>query len=450
MTHPQTISKYQITGVLGQGAMGVVYKAQDLRIDRTVAIKTIHAGLMQGDLANELKTRFVREIRAVGNLRHPNIIAIYDTDEENGAPFYVMEFVEGRELSAYFKDNARFTTEQTLHIGRQLLSALAYTHHKNIIHRDIKPANIFLTGEGDVKVADFGIAKVENSELTQVGTSLGTPSYMSPEQCRGQPVDNRSDLFSIGIVLYQLFTGEKPFQASSTHALMHQILQSTPEKPSVLNPTLAPAVDRLFERALAKNPNDRFQNAEEFLDALEAALAGRTPAAAGGRGRFWLWWAGSAALVYAIGMAVYLAVAPNQADSVLAAKPEQEGISSADIGLSEIAPGNLNPEQQAKVDKFLKLAQLSIDGGRLVFPPTSNAVYVYRLILDIDPGNVQAREGLKRVLQMQIDKAQELEQAKDRDALEKHLDVSLQAFPNSKALQTLRGALNGPATATTP
>jgi len=447
MTHPQTISKYQITGVLGQGAMGVVYKAQDLRIERTVAIKTIHAGLMQGDLATELTTRFVREIRAVGNLRHPNIIAIYDTDEENGAPFYVMEFVEGRELSAYFKDNARFATEQTLHIGRQLLDAFAYTHQKGIIHRDIKPANIFITNEGDVKVADFGIAKVENSELTQVGTSLGTPSYMSPEQCRGQPVDNRSDLFSIGIVLYQLLTGEKPFQASSTHALMHQILQSTPEKPSVLNPMLAPAVDRLFDKALAKNPVERFQSAEEFLHALEAALAGRAVAPA--RGRFWLWWGVSAVAVYAVCMAVFFVAKPNHGVAVAVPKAGNEGISTADIGMSDTAPSNLTPEQQEKVDKFLKLAQLSIDGGRLVFPPTSNAVYVYRLILDIDPGNAQARDGLKRVLQMQIDKARQLQAAQDRDALEKHLDVSLQAFPNSTALQAMRSELSG-RSATTP
>jgi len=448
MAHPQTISKYQITGVLGQGAMGVVYKALDARIDRTVAIKTIHAGLMQGELAVELKTRFVREIRAVGNLRHPNIIAIYDTDEENGAPFYVMEFVEGRELSAWFKDNARFTTEQALHIGAQLLSAFAYTHQKGIIHRDIKPANIFITNEGDVKVADFGIAKVENSELTQVGTSLGTPSYMSPEQCRGQPVDNRSDLFSIGIVLYQLLTGEKPFQASSTHALMHQILQSTPEKPSVLNPTLSSAVDRLFERALAKNPAERFQSAEEFLVALEAALAGREAPRA--RGRFWLWWAGSAAAVYALAMALFLAFAPGHPHPAGQAAAGKNEIAAADIGIADVAPGTLSPEQQAKVDKFLKLAQLSIDGGRLVFPPTSNAVYVYRLVLDIDPGNVQARDGLKRVLQMQIDRAEQLRKANDRDALEKHLDVSLQAFPNSKALQALRDGLSAPATATAP
>lgn len=449
MAHPQTISKYQITGVLGQGAMGVVYKAQDLRIDRTVAIKTIHAGLMQGELAAELKTRFVREIRAVGNLRHPNIIAIYDTDEENGAPFYVMEFVEGRELSAYFKDNARFTTEQVLHIGRQLLSAFAYTHQKGIIHRDIKPANIFITHEGDVKVADFGIAKVENSELTQVGTSLGTPSYMSPEQCRGQSVDNRSDLFSIGIVLYQLLTGEKPFQASSTHALMHQILQSAPEKPSALNPALPAGVDRLFERALAKIPAERFQSADEFLEALEAALAGkRVPGAA--RNRFWLWWAGSAALVYAVCMAGLYVVAPHRPAAPPASVAGPDAISSAEIGMGETAPGNLTPEQQAKVDKFLKLAQLSIDSGRLVFPPTSNAVYVYRLILDIDPGNPQAREGLKRVLQMQIDKARELQAAQDREALEKHLEVSLEAFPNSRTLAALRDTLIGRAATTAP
>lgn len=440
MSTPQTISKYRITGVLGQGAMGIVYKALDPRIDRTVAIKTIHASMMQGDMAAELGTRFLREIRAVGNLRHPNIIAIYDTDEEDGAPFYVMEFVEGRELSAYLKDDARFTVEQVLHIGRQLLGAFAYTHQKGIIHRDIKPANIFITGEGDVKVADFGIAKVENSELTQVGTSLGTPSYMSPEQCRGQPVDNRSDLFSIGIVLYQLLTGEKPFQGNSTHALMHHILQSTPEKPTALNPALPASVDRLIERALAKNPGDRFQSADEFLLALEAALSGRSLPAA--RGPFWLWWGVSAAVVYAVCLGLFLGFYQRPEPAAAAA------ITTSDIGLTDVAPGNLSPEQQSKVDKFLKLAQLSIDGGRLVFPPTSNAVYVYRLILEIDPGNTQARAGLQNVLRIQIDKAKELQKAGDTAALEKHLEVSLQAFPNSRALQELRDKLNARAAAT--
>ncbi len=429
MSQPEQISKYQITGVLGKGAMGVVYKALDARIDRTVAIKTIHAGLMQGDLASELSTRFLREIRAVGNLRHPNIVAIFDAGEENGEPYYVMEFVEGRELSDYLQANSRFSMEQTLHIARQLLSAFSYTHQKGIIHRDIKPANIFITYEGDVKVADFGIAKVENSELTQVGTSIGTPSYMSPEQCRGQVVDQRSDLFSIGIVLYELLTGEKPFQGNSAHALMHHILQSAPGKPSALNAGLPATVDKLFERALAKNPAERFQNADEFLQALEIVLSGRALPTTSKR--FWFSFAASAVIVYAISAAIFFATQSKY-------MPSQTEITAADIGVAASPPTALNAEQQAKVDKFLKLAKLSIDGGRLVFPPTSNAAYVYRLILDIDPGNEQARDGLKKVLQMQIDKAKALKKSGDTDELNKLLEVSLEAFPNSKALQALQ------------
>ncbi len=313
--YPETISKYRVTGILGEGAMGVVYKALDPRIDRTVAIKTIHPGVMQYGMAEELTERFLREIRAVGNLRHPNIVAIYDTDEDNGMPFYVMEYVEGRELSGLLRNNVRFTQAQVMQIGRQLLEAIAYTHRKGIIHRDIKPANVFITDDGDVKVTDFGIARVENSDLTQAGTSLGTPSYMSPEQCTGQPVDARSDLFSIGIVLYQLLTGEKPFQGNSTHALIHHILHTTPERPTALNPALPPPVDRLMERALAKNPKDRFQSADEFLQALEAALAGRSVPAPGRR-RFWLWWAGSAASVYGVCLVLFLLVHPPAPASV--------------------------------------------------------------------------------------------------------------------------------------
>lgn len=418
--------------------MGVVYRAQDPRIDRTVAIKTIHAGLMQGAMASELSTRFIREIRAVGNLRHPNIIAIYDTDEENGMPFFVMEYVEGRELSQLLQEQVRFSIDQVLHIGRQLLSAFAYTHQRGIIHRDIKPANIFITNEGDVKVADFGIAKVENSELTQVGTSLGTPSYMSPEQCTGQPVDKRADLFSIGVVLYQLLTGEKPFQGSSTHALMHHIVRSTPEKPSVLNPALPAAVDKLMEKALAKNPADRFQSAEEFAVALEAALAGR-PLPGSGTKHFWLWLGGAATATYALCLALFFALRPALVPATA------DPIDASDLGITPVtSPVTLTPEQQDKVDKFLKLAQLSIDSGRLVWPPTSNAVYVYRLALEIDPSNARAQAGLRDVLTRLVEQGRELQRQNDAEALAKHLEISLQAFPNARQLLALREAAPAP------
>lgn len=442
MTHPETISKYHITGMLGEGAMGVVYKALDPRIDRVVAIKTIHPGMMQMGMAEEMSERFLREIRAVGNLRHPNIVAIYDTDEQDGVPFYVMEYVEGHDLSDLFRDNARFSMEQVLHIGRQLLDAFAYTHQHGIIHRDIKPGNIFITKEGDVKVTDFGIAHVENSDLTQAGTSLGTPSYMSPEQCAGQAVDNRSDLFSIGIVLYQLLTGEKPFQGSSTHAVMHHILQSTPERPTALNPTLPAAVDRLMERALAKNPADRFQSAEEFLQAWEAVLQGRE--VAGPARDFWGWWAGSAAAVYAVCLVVFLLVNPRAPASV---NPTvEQGITDTDIGVQAVANTTcptLTAGEQSKVGKFLKLAKISIDSGRLVWPPTSNAVFVYRLAMQIDPCNEQAREGLRNVLQMLIDKGHRLKQADNMDELTKHLEISLQAFPHSHTLLAMQRSLGG-------
>lgn len=437
MQHPQHIAKYEVISVLGEGAMGMVYKARDPHIERLVAIKTIHPGLAGGDMAEELGTRFLREIRAVGNLRHPNIIAIHDTGEQDGMPFYVMEFVEGRELAALLQDQARFSPAQVLGIGRQLLSALAYTHQRGIIHRDIKPANIFLTAEGDVKVADFGIARVENSELTQMGTSMGTPSYMSPEQCAGQAIDNRSDLFAVAIVLYQLLTGEKPFYGESVHALMHRILNAAAEPPSKLNPALPKAVDRLMERALAKRPDERYQSAEELLQALEMALGGRNPAAA--RRPFWLWWGLSAVSVYAACLLVFLFWY-----GLPEPTPATAAISDADIGVaaqSEVAAAPLTAEQRNKVDRFLRLAQLSVDAGRLVWPPGSNAVYVYRLILEIDPGNRDARDGLRHVLETLLARASELQREGDRDALREHLEVSLQAYPDARALRDLRRGL---------
>ncbi len=441
--HPQNIAKYEILGVLGEGAMGVVYRARDPLIGRTVAIKTVRPELAGGALAGEMDSRFLREIRAVGNLRHPNIIAIFDSGEQAGSHYFVMEFVEGRELSELLQAGARFSLEQVLQIARQLLSALAYTHQRGIIHRDIKPANIFLTDEGDVKVADFGIARVEDSELTQMGSSLGTPSYMSPEQCAGQAVDGRSDLFSVAIVLYQLLTGEKPFYGESVHALMHRIINVNPEKPSRLNPALPPALDAVLERALAKRPDARFQSAGEFLQALEAVASGQ--AGQGATRRFWLPFGVSALVVYTLSLALFLVVLP-AAPPAPSAAPAMPLISDADLGL-DMAPAvvSLDAEQREKVERFLRLARISIDNGRLVWPPGSNAAYVYRLVLEIDPGNREARAGLREVLELQLQRARDLHASGERDVLAEHLQVSLDAFPEARELREMRRNLTLPA-----
>lgn len=470
--HPKTIDKYQIERVLGEGAMGLVYKAHDPKIGRTVAIKTIHKHLLEDKIGEELRNRFAHEVRAVGKLTHPNIVAIYETDEyyesENAGtpiPYFVMEFVSGKELDFFMKDDTRFPLEKVLDILRQMLSAFDYTHKLGIVHRDIKPANVFLTDEGEVKIADFGIARIENSNLTQAGSVLGTPNYMSPEQCTGQSMDHRSDLFSIGIVFYELLTGEKPFNGNSMHAVMHKIVSSEPEKPSDLNPAVPPALNQVIAKALAKSPAMRFQSADEFRKSIDAAMKGlsatvdatiplteRQPSAAAtvlikqpaqsasstakvasaitasilaivlAGGGYWLWQRSQAE-------ETKTSAAATAATSSATTSPTTTSPSSA----SDQPPATvLTPEQQDKIQRLTKLARVSEQAGRIVWPPTSNAAYVYRTILQIDPSNQTAIKGLNAIADKLYLQAEEMLQGGDKDALKAHLELCREAFPNDE------------------
>jgi tRNA A-37 threonylcarbamoyl transferase component Bud32 len=271
------IGKYEIRRELGRGAMGVVYEGYDPAIKRLVALKTIRADQLAGENAEAMIARFRREAQAAGRLNHPNIVSIYDFGEDGAVSFIAMEYIKGRELKECFESNERFRLADIVRIMGQILGALAYSHRQGVVHRDVKPANIFLLPDGSVKVADFGIAHIESSNLTQVGTVIGTPSYMSPEQIMGLPVDGRSDLFSAGVILYQFLTGERPFAGSTATTTMQKVLKEEPLAPSTLNVQLAPALDAVVRKALAKRVEDRFQSAQEFADALNAAA----PAAAG-------------------------------------------------------------------------------------------------------------------------------------------------------------------------
>ncbi len=266
----EKLGKYEVRRELGRGAMGVVYEGFDPLIKRAVALKTIRSDQLQGDAAESLLARFRREAEAAGRLTHPNIVAIYDFDVDRGTWFIAMELVKGRELKECFEANERFKVSDTVRIMSQILDALDYSHRQGVVHRDVKPANVFLLADGTVKVADFGIAHVDSSNLTQVGTVIGTPAYMSPEQIMGLPVDGRSDLFSAGVILYQFLTGERPFSGSST-TIMQKVLKEEPLPPSNLNLQVSPAMDAIMRKALAKNADERFQTAREFSDALNAA-----------------------------------------------------------------------------------------------------------------------------------------------------------------------------------
>ena len=283
MAEIDSIGKYEIRREIGRGAMGVVYEGYDPSIKRVVALKTIRADQLTGGDPAAVIARFRREAQAAGRLNHPNIVSIYDFGEDGGIWYIAMEFVQGRELKECFETNERFKIADIVRIMSQILNALDYSHRQGVIHRDIKPANIFLLSDGSVKVADFGIAHIESSNLTHVGTVMGTPSYMSPEQIMGLPVDRRADLFSAGVVLYQFLTGERPFAGSAT-TTMQKVLKEEPLPPSTLNVQLPPAMDTVVRKALAKRAEERFQTAQEFADAVRAAaqattatVAARTP-----------------------------------------------------------------------------------------------------------------------------------------------------------------------------
>ncbi|WP_371765148.1 serine/threonine-protein kinase [Massilia sp.] len=269
------IGKYRIDGVLGSGAMGVVYKAYDADIARTVALKTIRHELLDGLQEADIVARFRNEAQASGRLVHPNIVAVYDFGAYGETTYIAMEYVDGTPLNAFLVKDVPMDLAASITCITQLLRALDYAHARGVVHRDIKPANILITGDAQVKITDFGIAKIESSTLTQVGAVIGTPSYMSPEQFKGETVDGRSDLFAVGIVLYQMLTGVRPFSGPAS-TVMHQIIHEMPPRPSERQPSLNPAFDAVLAKAMAKRIEDRYPNAQAFLDALNAAYMQQT------------------------------------------------------------------------------------------------------------------------------------------------------------------------------
>ena len=268
MAHPERLGKYEIRGALGKGAMGIVYRGFDPHIERDVAIKTIRKDLVEPELAAQYMARFRNEAKAAGRLHHPNIVGVYEYGEDDAVTFIAMEYVEGTGLREYLNRRTSFDFAQLVTLMSQLLDALDFAHNHGIVHRDIKPSNLIVTGTGMLKVADFGVARVDTSNLTTAGMVIGTPSYMSPEQCRGLEADSRSDLFSTGVVLYELLTGEKPFRGS-VESVAYKICHEEPEPPSRLSTLKMPAaVDQLVATALAKAPASRFPSARVFHDAL--------------------------------------------------------------------------------------------------------------------------------------------------------------------------------------
>ncbi|HEX7810355.1 MAG TPA: serine/threonine-protein kinase [Burkholderiales bacterium] len=266
------LGRYKILGELGRGAMGVVYRAQDPVLDRPLAIKTIFISAEDAD-RKEYEARFTQEARAAGKLAHPGIVTIYDVGREGDLIYMAMELLEGTDLGTRAA-RQRFPITEAVQIVEQVADALAFAHDRGVVHRDIKPPNIMLVGRGRVKIMDFGIARMRTSDLkTQTGMMLGTPRYMSPEQVAGRPVDQRSDIFSLGTVLYEMLTGTKLFSGNDATEIMYNVSQLRPVPPSRINRQVPAMLDLVVAKALEKDADERYQDAHQFGADLRACLS---------------------------------------------------------------------------------------------------------------------------------------------------------------------------------
>lgn len=270
---PEKLGRYDIIRELGKGAMGIVYEGKDPNIGRRVAIKTARRDVMEATgMADEMMERFLREAQAAGTLNHPNIITIFDADEQDGIAYIAMEFLEGGDLQDLLEKRARLGEKEILEIGATIAEALAAAHDQGIVHRDIKPANIIMPTGKPLKIADFGIAHVSDSNLTQEGALIGTPHYMSPEQFMGQKVDGRSDLFSVAVILYEMLTGEKPFTGEALSTVMHHVIRTDPVPPNELNFSISDATNQVVMKGMSKKPGDRYADGRAFAAALRECI----------------------------------------------------------------------------------------------------------------------------------------------------------------------------------
>ena len=275
MADIKKLGRYDILRVLGQGAMGVVYAGVDPNLERQVAIKTIRMQTLSPQAAAEFEGRFRTEARSAARLHHPNIVSVFDSGHDGDTTFLVMELIDGQDLKRHLEAGTRFSVRTAMLVVHDLLLALEHAHQQKVVHRDVKPANILIERNGRVKLTDFGVARIqepEESSLTQVGGSVGTPRYMAPEQAKGLRGDSRSDLFSAAVVLYELLTGEPPFQGENDFVIIHQINSHEPPPPRSLNPAVPTQLDAIMQKALAKDPAQRYASAREFAQALRAVV----------------------------------------------------------------------------------------------------------------------------------------------------------------------------------
>ena len=277
----ERFGRYQILTELGRGAMGIVYKARDPRINREVAVKTFSLANQPPEEEKEYRERFFREAEAAGRLSHAGIVTVFDVGEEpeTRAPYIVMEYVAGQSLDKLLLSRAdrKLPPDAALQITLEIAEALDCAHDQGVVHRDLKPANILLTEDGHAKIADFGVAKLNLATTTLEGRTLGTPAFMSPEQLNDEPVDGRSDLFSLGVILYTLLTGYRPFQGNSALTVAYKVVNREPIPATILDTGLSPGLDYIISRAIAKDPSQRYQRGMEMVLDIEDLRAGREP-----------------------------------------------------------------------------------------------------------------------------------------------------------------------------
>jgi predicted Ser/Thr protein kinase len=279
MEPSKKIGRYEILEELGHGAMGTVYKAKDPSMDRIVALKTIISLMLASEQGSEFRERFYREARAAGGLAHPGIVTVFDVGEHEGVPFLVMEFINGRTLADAVKKGERLSLDRVCEIGQKIAEALGHAHKHGVVHRDIKPANILMTsretyGIERPKITDFGVAKLAEGQTTLTGQILGTPAFMPPEQFTGSPIDGRADIFSLGVVLYWLATGEQPFPGESVTSVSYKVVHTDPIPPRKLNPSIPAKLEYVILKCLAKSPDDRYQTGDELARDLGELQAG--------------------------------------------------------------------------------------------------------------------------------------------------------------------------------
>src|ERR1022692_3490777 len=276
--------RYEILTELGRGAMGIVYKARDPKINRVVALKTISLAGQAPEEERDFRRRFFREAEAAGRLSHRGIVTVFDVgeDSETHAPFIVMEFVAGQSLDTLLsRSDQKLPIETALQVTLELADALDCAHAQGVVHRDLKPSNILITEEGHAKIADFGVAKLNLANQTLAGRALGTPAYMSPEQLNGEEVDGRSDLFSLGVILYTMVTGHRPFQGNSAITVSFKVVNRDPIPATLLDTELPAGLDHIIERAMAKDPADRYQRGAEMVLDIQNLQAGQERAGKG-------------------------------------------------------------------------------------------------------------------------------------------------------------------------